>query len=226
MINRRDLFTGLAVTPLAGALAGCGKVSETRSPSAQGRRTFAPPLSGRELLRRRYFPNFKLVDSDGKEFNFYDDLLKDKIVVLNFMYADCNGICPTITSNLARVRKILDAEVKKDVYIYSLTLRPEVDTPAKLKAYAEMHRVKDPRWRFLTGKPDEVDGLRHSLGFADPDPVVDRDKSKHSGMIRYGNEPLSLWGSCQGSGEPEWIAQEIQFAIPREFRKSPKVNEG
>jgi protein SCO1/2 len=50
----------------------------------------------------------------------------------------------------------------------------------------------------------------------DSDPEVDKDKSRHSGMVRYGNEPLSLWGACQGSAKPEWIAEEISFVIPKE----------
>jgi protein SCO1 len=224
MINRRQLFAGIALSPLAGAVAGCGRMKGERS-KAPGRRQFAPPLSGREMLRRRSFPNVTLVSSAGKEYKFYDDLLKDKIVVLNFMYADCQGICPTIATNLKRVRKILDAEVTRDVFIYSLTVKPEVDTPAKLKQFAAMHGINDPRWLFLTGKPEEVDTLRHLLGFSDPNPEIDKDKSKHSGMLRYGNESLSLWGSCQGSGEPDWIAQEIQFAVPRQFRRHPLVNE-
>jgi protein SCO1/2 len=222
MIDRRQLFAGIALSPLAGALAGCGRASKADRPDA---RKFTAPVSGRELVRRRSFPNVALVTSAGREVRFYDDLLKDKILVLNFMYADCEGICPTILSNLTRVRKILDAEVKHDIFIYSLTLKPEVDTPAKLRQYAQMHSIHDPRWLFLTGKPDEVDMLRHSLGFSDPNPEIDKDKSKHSGMIRYGNEPLSLWGSCQGSGEPDWIAREIQFAVPREFKRHPLVND-
>ncbi|MFL6462959.1 MAG: SCO family protein, partial [Bryobacteraceae bacterium] len=104
-----------------------------------------PLLSGREMMRQRYFPNLTLVTDAGRQVNFYDDLLKDKIVVLNFMYADCQGICPTIVANLMRVRKTLDAEVNKDIFIYSLTIRPEVDTPAVLRQYAEVHRIQDPR---------------------------------------------------------------------------------
>jgi protein SCO1/2 len=228
MVSRRHLFSGIALGPLAGVLAGCGKLS-TRKPTAveqaPGRREFAPPLSGRETLRQRYFPNLTLVSSAGRQLKFYDDLLKDKIVILNFMYATCQGVCPTILANLMKVRKILDQEVNKEIFIYSLTVQPEIDTPDKLQEYAEMHRIRDSRWLFLTGNPGDVDALRHLLGFADPNPEVDKDKSRHTGMIRYGNEPLSIWGTCQGSGEPGWIAQEIQFAVPREFKRNPRVND-
>jgi protein SCO1 len=219
-VSRRKLFAGLAALPFAGGLMAHGD-----DPAPAPLHKFAPRLSGREIMRRRYFPNFELVTQDGKKLKFYDDILKDKIVILNMMYADCQGVCPTITMNLKRVHKILKQEINHDVFIYSMTIKPEQDTPARLKEYAKMHGIKDPNWQFLTGNPQEVDMLRHSLGFADPDPEVDKDKSKHSGMLRYGNEPMSLWGMCQGSGEPQWIAQEIGFAIPREFKKHPTVNE-
>ena len=227
-LNRRHMLAGIGMAPLAGVLAGCGKMGGTQPSSsrqAPAARRFEPRLPGREMMRRRYFPNLALVTHLGRQVKFYDDLLRDKIVVLNFMYADCEGICPTILDNLKRVRTILDKAVTRDIFIYSLTIRPEVDTPAKLNEYSEMHRIHDPRWSFLTGKPDEVDTLRHLLGFADPNPEIDKDKSKHSGMLRYGNEPQAIWGTCQGSGEPEWIAQEIQFAVPREFKRRPHVND-
>lgn len=222
MISRRKIFTGLAVAPFAAVVAGGERTSDAATASTK--RSFAP-LSGREMLRRRYFPNIELATSEGRKVRFYDDLLKDKIVVINLVYADCDGICPATTANLKRVRALLHEQVSKEIFIYSLTLKPEQDSPAALKAYAEMHGVNDPHWLFLTGKPDEVDLLRHKIGFADPDPKVDRDKSRHSGMLRYGNEPACVWGTCQGSAEPEWIAQEIGFAIPREFKRKPAVNE-
>ena len=50
--------------------------------------------------------------------------------------------------------------------------------------------------------------------FTDLNPAIDKDKSSHSGMIRYGNEPLSLWGGCPGNTPPEWMLKEISFVIP------------
>ena len=176
-------------------------------------------------MRRRYFPDIELVTSDGEKVRFYDDLLKDKIVIINAMYARCEGICPTTTANLKTVRKILRREIDHDIYFYSMTVKPEQDSPAALKEYARLHGIKDPHWLFLTGKPDDMDLLRHKLGFADPNPEKDKDKSRHSGVLRYGNEPMSIWGMCQGSAEPEWIAQEIGFAVPRQFKRHPRVND-
>jgi protein SCO1/2 len=225
MLNRRGLFKGIGLLPLVGAVVARAEVQNDSAAQPGPKREFAPAPSGREILRSRYFPNIELVTQDGVKVTFYDDLLKDKIVVLNMMYAHCEGVCPTITSNLKNVRKLLREQVNHDVHIYSLTIKPEEDSPAALKEYAEMHGIQDRHWSFLTGKPEDVDRLRHLLGFADPNSELDRDKSRHSGMLRYGNEPLAIWGSCQGSGEPSWIAQEIGFAVPREFKKHPAIND-
>src|SRR5216683_4609329 len=84
------------------------------------------------------------------------------------------------------------------------------DLPEKLSDYAKAYGI-GPGWLFLTGQPDNVELLRQKLGYVDPNPEVDKDKSLHSGMLRYGNEPSSLWASCQGGAKPEWIAETISW---------------
>lgn len=210
-VTRRGLLAVSALLPLARVLPA-GGCEVPAGPPAAG--PFAPPVSGREMMRRRFFPNVVLTTHEGKQVRFYEDLLKDKIVVLNLMYANCQGVCPVITANLVRAQKILIEQGKRNVCIYSLTVKPEEDTPEKLKAYAEMHNV-GPGWKFLTGKPADVELLRSKLGFVDPDPKVDQDDpARHSGMVRFGNEPQAWWAACQGQTNPEWIAREISFVIP------------
>ncbi len=213
-VTRRGLFTASALLSLARVLPvrGC-EVPAGPAPAAG---PFAPPVSGREMMRRRFFPDVPLTTHEGRQVRFYEDLLKDKIVVLNLMYANCQGVCPVITANLARVQKILIEQGKRNVFIYSLTVKPEEDTPEKLKAYAEMHKV-GPGWQFLTGKPADVELLRSKLGFVDLNPRVDQnDPASHSGMVRFGNEPQAWWAACQGQANPEWIAREISYVIPSE----------
>ena len=197
LFNRRRILTGAFERP---------------SDSAHTR--FAPPMSGREIMRTRHFPNVPLITHEGRRVRFYDDLLEDKIVVLNLMYADCEGVCPTITANLAKAQRLLPSRVKADVFFYSLTVNPADDTPARLKEYADMHGA-GKRWLFLTGQPADLELLRRTLGFVDLNPAVDKDKSSHSGVVRYGNEPLSLWGAVPGNSTPEWIVEEISFVVPR-----------
>src|SRR5207244_7779707 len=114
---------------------------------------FAPPESGREIMRKRYFPNVPLVTHEGKHVRLYDDLLKDKIVLLNLMYADCTASCPLITANLLKAQRILN---RREVFFYSFTIKPVEDTPQKLRQYAEMHNITK-NWLFLTGRPDDLE---------------------------------------------------------------------
>ena len=196
-ITRRESIAMLGMAPVATTALSLGD----ERPVAKGK-------PSRDLIRDRYFPNVELVTHEGKKVRFYDDLIKDKIVVINFMYANCEGICPGVTANLLKVQKALGGRVGKDIFMYSITLKPEQDTPAALKEYAEMHGVR-PGWLFLTGKPGDVELLRRKLGFVDSDPEVDKDKSQHIGNVRYGNEPLQQWGGCPGQGSASWIVKLI-----------------
>lgn len=162
----------------------------------------------RERLAERSFPNVTLTTHEGKKVKFYDDLIKDKIVLINFMYARCDGKCPGTTANLVKVQKLLGDRVGKDIFMYSITLKPEEDTPRKLAAYAKSYKV-GPGWQFLTGDPKDIELLRRKLGFFDRDPVRDADKSNHIGMLRWGNEPHTLWTACPGSLAPSKIVKEI-----------------
>lgn len=159
------------------------------------------------------FPNPLLTTHEGREVRFYDDLLKDKVVGINFMYAQCSGICPGMTANLIRVQHALGERVGRDIFLYSFTLQPELDTPAALKDYASRHHT-GAGWAFLTGKPEDLERIRRRLGFFDPDPVVDRDKSKHTGLLRYGNVALDRWGACPALATPEQIARSLLWMVP------------
>jgi protein SCO1 len=159
-----------------------------------------------------HFPNVELITQDGKRVHFYDDLIKGKIVTINFFYAKCEGICPTVTANLAAAQGILGDKVGREIFMTSISLKPEHDTPEVLKEYAGMFKAK-PGWSFLTGKPDDIELLRRSLGFTNLDPRLDQDTSQHIGNVRIGNEPLMLWAACPGMSRPEFIAKSVTWMI-------------
>jgi protein SCO1/2 len=164
----------------------------------------------REVIRQRYFPNLRLTTHENRQVRFYDDLIKNKVVLMNFMFTSCSGICPRTTQNLVRVQQLLGERVGRSIFMYSFTLDPKHDTPEVLKEFARMHRL-GPGWQFLTGKADEMEQLRRRLGFVDPDPALDKDKESHIGNVRYGNEPRQLWGACPGMSRPEFIVESLSW---------------
>lgn len=165
-------------------------------------------ISPRERVRKRSFPDVTLTAHDGARLRLYEDMIRDRIVVLSFLYARCRGVCVPVTANLRRVQDLMSKRVGKDVFFWSFTLKPEEDTPEELAALARRHDL-GPGWRFLTGKPEDLERVRRSLGFVDPDPVRDADKSNHLGMVVFGNEPLVLWGGCPGMTSPESMVTSI-----------------
>ncbi len=174
------------------------------------------------LRRRNRFLNIALTTHEGREVRFYDDLIKGKTVLLNFFYTICTAeaICPLGTANLVEVQKLLEHRVGRDVFMYSITLDPANDTPQVLKSYARAFGVK-PGWEFLTGEKEEIERLRRNLGYVDLDPVKDKDPSQHSGMLRYGIEPLERWAGCPILSRPEVIARRLAWIEPRGGRMNP-----
>ena len=182
-------------------------------------------IDSRERIRQRYFPNLVLTTQDGKKVKFYDDLVKDKIVVFNMFYAKCEGVCSPVTRNLVRVQKLLGDRMGKDIFFYSFSLKPKEDTVPALKHYAEMHKVR-PGWLFLTGSVDDMELLRRKLGYVDPDPELDKDVGNHIAVLKYGNEPLQRWGGCPGRQAPDAIAEAISWVDwPKDSAKM-KANGG
>ena len=214
-LKRRSLVAALGAAPFAVPL-----LTHAQALDANSKFKVVP---SRERIRQRYFPNLELTAHDGRKLKFYDDLVKDKIVIFNMFYAKCEGICSPITKNLVRLQSILGDRVGKDIFMYSFTLKPKEDTVMAMQHYAHMHKVK-PGWLFLTGTPNDMETLRRKLGFVDPDPQVDKDLSNHIGVIKYGNEPLERWGGCPGMSAPDWIAETLSWVDWPENLAKKKAN--
>lgn len=211
-VNRRDFFSLVGAASAGLALTGTS-IAQTSSGAPalidhNDERVKKLITASRERLQAKLFPNVELTTHEGKKVRFYDDLIKDKIVTINFMYATCDGICPGITRNLAKAQAMLGDLVGTDIFMYSITLKPLEDTPKVLGNHARVMKAK-PGWLFLTGKPEDIELIRRRQGFVDPDPAVDKDKDQHIGNVRFGNEPMQHWGACPGLGKPEIIVESL-----------------
>ena len=211
-MTRRELLAAAGVTTVAGTTASFGKDGPTKD-----QRYHFQNISPRELIRQRHLPNVELITMEGKKVRFYDDLVKDRRVVIQFMFTRCEDICPMVTHHLAEVQRILHDRVGHDIFFYSITLSPEEDSPEDLKRFARAHGA-GPGWLFLTGKPADILLLRKSLGFTYDNPVEDANRNNHSGMLRIGDEPLMRWAACEGGANPTWIASIIENEADSPFK--------
>lgn len=149
----------------------------------------------------RYFPAVSLVTQDGATVRFYDDLVKDRFVVINFIFTRCTASCPLETAKLGQVQRLLRGRVGRDVFFYSITLDPQHDTPATLKAYAERFHA-GPGWLFLTGKREDIERIRAHLG--------DRSRwQDHAVGLALGNDPAGQWTTLSAVDDPRFLAANI-----------------
>ena len=136
-----------------------------------------------------YFPNLPLVNQDGETLHFYDDVIKGKVVTINFMFTSCPDSCPMETAKLRKLQEMLGEHAGRDVYMYSITVDPDRDTPAALKAYMKKFNI-GPGWQFLTGRKEDIDEIRKKLGSYDDG---EQELSDHPITFVLGNETTGQW---------------------------------
>ena len=161
----------------------------------EGARTSKPAANA---AARKYFTDTPLIDQDGREVRFYTDLVASRVVVVNVFFTACNGSCLVMSKTLADVQ----ARFGKDVQIISITVDPENDTPARLKAYADRFGAK-PGWVFLTGEKGNVRQVLSKLG------QFVENKDAHSSVMIVGNDRTGLWKKGFGLAGPEKLTDLV-----------------
>jgi protein SCO1/2 len=168
------------------------------------------PQSARATLQQRHLLNLPLTTQDGKAVKFYDDLVKDKKVVLTFMNTDPKSLASskTMSENLATLQKFFGDRMGKDLHFYTITANPTRDTQQVLKSWSSQYS-NGAGWTFLTGNAANVDKLRHSLGFVDESGMNITDPNFSVGVLRYGTEPEMRWAHCQSLSAPRVLAHAM-----------------
>lgn len=192
-----------------------------RTPLASG---VEAPVVWHSAGRKKHsdrFPDVELLTQHEKSVHFYEDLVKDRIVIVNFMYTTCRNICLPIAQNLSRVHKQLGDRMGRDILILSLSIDSHVDDPAALRRYIKRNGGEKEGWIYLTGDYDDIDRVRRSLGVYDLDPVIDADKTEHSGLITFGNDRTDSWAALPALMNSEEIVETV-LRITREVPSASK----
>ena len=115
---------------------------------------------------------------------------KNKIVVANFFFTSCPGVCPNMMDHM---KKVQETFVGDDALAFiSFTVDPSRDQSERLKWYEEKHMIDDRNWNLLTGDKKEIyrlarksfylsasDGDGGANDFIHSDQLVLIDKQKH-----------------------------------------------
>ena len=205
-MTRRTCIALGTVPVLAGAAAYAAR--ETGLWPEDERPRFQPAGSPREALQQRHLPNVPLVTHDGTRVRFYDDLVRDKKVVLTFVSSGARAGSEKVMENLGTLQRLFGRRIGQDMFIYSIARTPERDSRAVLQRWAAWNGA-GPGWKFLTGAKADVETLRRSLGFASEDAVEDGDPAYSVGLLRYGIEPEMRWAHCQSQAKARVLAHSM-----------------
>ena len=162
------------------------------------------------------FTNIELKTENGSPVRFYDDLVRDQIVIITFFYTRCSGICAPTNEGIVELRKLMAGTLGKDVRFLSISLDADFDKPEVMKAFAAHYKSGDPeeekslpQWDFLCGDWDEINLLRREMGVYDLDPVLDSDRSQHAGIMTFGNDRTNRWSAIASTMPPETLMTAI-----------------
>ena len=207
-LTRRKAIT-IAGLPVLAGLGVYGVREEQLGATAEATR-FEPvrPGAARASIQQRHLPNVRLITHDGKRVRFYDDLVKNKKVVLTFASSGDASGSARVTENLAKIQRFFGPRIGQDIYLYTIARTPKTDTRAVIERWAAQHDA-GPGWKFLTGKKADIERLRHAIGFASPDPVEDADPAYSVGLLRHGVEREMRWAHCQSEASPRVIAHSM-----------------
>ena len=152
-------------------------------------------------------PDVVVHDQNGKSLNFYTDLVKGKVVAVNFVFTTCTAICPSLTATFRRVQQQL-AEQKVPAQLISVSVDPTVDTPERLQEFATKFKA-EPGWTFVTGNTSDIDSILKEFG------VGISNKNDHTPMVLIGNDDAGYWTRAYGLSSPSALVKLITEAANR-----------
>lgn len=165
-----------------------------------------PKNAERPLKISAMFPDYVMTNEDNRQVRFYSDVVKNHIVMINFIFTKCQKFCPMETARLKRVQKALGERMGQDIRFISVSIDPKFDSPEILAEYKKKFQI-GPGWTFLTGNEDEIKNLRTRLGLLSKN--FPQEKNDHSLDILVGNEATGKWMRRSSMDSPGVLAKLI-----------------
>ena len=110
-------------------------------------------------------PDFSLKNQLGQTVSQQE--VEGKILVVDFFFTSCPGICPKLTGNMYLVQQTYLED--DEILLMSHSVTPEHDSVSVLKHYAEAHGVVSGKWHLLTGDRKSIYDLGRNQYFVEED---------------------------------------------------------
>ncbi len=102
--------------------------------------------------------NYTFFNQDSVEVNF-PGIIKNKVTVVGFIYANCPDICPMTTHNMYLTQQKLKKNGIDNIIFVTVTFDPDRDFPSVLKKFGEIRDIDFNNWVFLWGDKKNTKSL-------------------------------------------------------------------
>lgn len=186
---------------LVGLLAVCGAaLCQADDPHAQHRQQMNTGMT--RSIQTYQIPDLQLVRADGVTVAMAGEFATDQPVIVSFIFTSCSAICPVLTATLAQTRQRLGPDAAR-VRIVSVSIDPEHDTPARLRAYARQFQA-DGDWHFYTGPRAAIVALQKAFN------AYRGDKNNHAALALIRPAGQSHWVRLEGFASAAQLEAEIR----------------
>ena len=144
-------------------------------------------------------PDVMLKDASGKTVELRSLLAAHEPLMLNFIFTSCTTVCPVMSGIFAQVQ----TKLGKSVHLVSISIDPEYDTPARLKAYGKRFDAGE-QWTMLTGSPHDTVAVQRAFS------AYYGDKMDHVPATFILARPGSEWVRIDGLASADALVQEYQ----------------
>lgn len=147
-------------------------------------------------------PDISVLDQDGRQQKFYTDLVKDRIVVINFVFTSCKAMCPLLGANFSKLQSALGERLGQDVFLISVSTDPETDSPEKMKTWGEKFKAK-AGWTLVTGNKEALARLLRVFTGDGP------SKGYHAPLLCIVNDSRKTHRWAYGFEAPERVIEIV-----------------
>lgn len=200
MIKLKQTLAGLCLGLLLFPLAANAQATAAAN-------TVSKDQLSEEERARKYFTDTEVIDQNGRKLRFYTDVLKDRVVLISFIFTNCEFACPMQAQKLKQTRALMVPAIQDEVWFVTLSVDPERDTPEAMKRFAEKQGVDESRWIFLTGEKQNLEFLIKKLGQYTP------DVEAHTTLMLAGNDRTRHWTRVLPMVPPDGIAQQLRSLV-------------
>ena len=192
---RRGVLPWLGAALLASALAASTGTAQESSGASDG-----PPVTVTAVDYQ--VPDIQLIRDDGKRVSLLEEMNDGRAVVVNFIFTTCSSFCPLSSQTLAQFQRALGADQER-IHFMSISIDPEQDTPARLRAYARKFGA-GPSWQHYTGTLAASLAAQRAFG------AYRGDKMSHTPLTLMRAGHGKTWTRIDGFVTPNELMQQYR----------------